>query len=437
MERYDQLYDQKATLIAEEKATLEAAKKSGESLTEEQLTRLDVIEGELASADRQIAAFDRLHEHEADQAKRALAARDGEQQTIVSNLHDNREDAPFATMGDFLFAVGQAGMNNAFDPRLTQQAVASGLGESTPSDGGFAVQKDFSVELMRRARTSSVLHPLVRKVTIGPNSNGFKAPVLDETSQVTGSRGGGVQFFWSDEGTAATATQPKLRMLNLDLYACKALCYAGDELLADAVALDSWIGDEFAREAGEEIDDKIINGNGAGRPLGILAGPNLVSITKETGQTAVTVVFNNLAKMEARNNGDNLVFLHNRNTRPQLYALQLPVGTGGTALFIAPGGVSEPTSRALLGYPLVEMKHCPSVGTVGDLILADLSKYIWIEKGGLQADVSMHVRFIQHEQTFRFIFRANGQPIGATAITPAKGGSGHALSPFTAIATRS
>ena len=54
-------------------------------------------------------------------------------------------------------------------------------------------------------------------------------------------------------------------------------------------------------------------------------------------------------------------------------------------------------------------------------MLADFSQYKAIDKGGMQRDVSIHVRFIYDESVFRFVYRFDGQPILASAITPFKG----------------
>ncbi len=63
-----------------------------------------------------------------------------------------------------------------------------------------------------------------------------------------------------------------------------------------------------------------------------------------------------------------------------------------------------------------------------------MSEYVLIDKGGVQEDVSMHVRFIYGESTLRWTARVNGQPKWRTALTPANGTA--TKSPFVALATR-
>ena len=89
-----------------------------------------------------------------------------------------------------------------------------------------------------------------------------------------------------------TESKPKFRKIELSLKKLIGLCYATDELLEDAAALESVIRAGFSSEFGFLLDDAIINGTGAGQPLGILNSGCLVSVAAETGQKAATIVCN-------------------------------------------------------------------------------------------------------------------------------------------------
>jgi HK97 family phage major capsid protein len=164
----------------------------------------------------------------------------------------------------------------------------------------------------------------------------------------------------------------------------------------------------------------------------------LVSVAKESGQTAATVLFENIAKMYSRmpaRNRRNAAWYINQGIEPQLFSMSISVGTGGVPVYLPAGGVSGQPYGMLFGRPVIPIEQCAALGTVGDIIFADLSSYILADKGGIDAAVSIHVRFIFDESVFRFVYRVDGQPSLASAITPFDGGS--ALSPFVALATRS
>ena len=352
---------------------------------------------------------------------------------------DTRSKDRFSSLGEQLAAVYQAGSpEKRMDPRLFNTRSISGLGETVPSDGGFLVQQDFSNELLQQVFQTGILAQRCRKVTISGNANSIKMNGIDETSRVT-TRSGGIVGYWEEEAAEKTASKPKFRKIDLSLKKLIGLCYATDELLNDAAALEGVIRDGFISEFGFLLDDAIINGTGAGQPLGILNAGCLVSVTKETGQKAATLVAENIIKMDSRlfaTSGPNAVWLINQNTKPQLYTMSISVGAGGVPVYMPAGGLSGLPYGTLLGKPVIPIEQCATLGTVGDIILADFSGYLLAEKGGIASDMSIHVRFVYDESVFRFVLRVDGQPVRASALTPYKGGATSTQSHFVALESR-
>jgi len=195
-----------------------------------------------------------------------------------------------------------------------------------------------------------------------------------------------------------------------------------------------------AKELAFKVDDALVRGTGAGQPLGILNAGCLVSVAKEAGQGAATVLAENIMKMRSRlfaSSRQNSVWLINQNVEPQLHSMSLAVGTGGVPVYMPAGGLSNLPFDTLYGRPVLPIEQCATLGTAGDIILADFSNgYILAEKGGIQADMSIHVQFLYDESVFRFVMRVDGQPVRATALTPYKGGASDTQSHFVALATR-
>lgn len=349
-------------------------------------------------------------------------------------------------LGDQLQAVAQAAINGREHELLAgtwqNLAVATGgAAAGVPSDGGYLIQKDFVTELTSRMSAIASL-PSVRTIPIGPDSDGLKINVVDETSRATGSRWGGVQVYWGAEGDAATAKKPKFRQMELELKELIGLAYVTNRLMADASALEAVFMQAFSEEMNFMIEDSRINGTGAGQPRGILSTTGAsatVSVSKETGQAAATIVLENVLKMWSRlwaRSRQNAVWLINQDVEPQLNTMSLAVGTGGTPVYLPPGGsVANAPNGFLLGRPVLPVEYCSTLGTVGDIILWDPTQYVAIEKGGLAADQSVHVRFTTNENTFRFIYRTDGQPLWNSALTPYKGSA--TQSPQVTLATRS
>jgi len=353
--------------------------------------------------------------------------------------HEDRAKERFGSLGEQLVAVIRAGKpGGRVDPRLwNTRAAASGLSESVPSDGGFLVQQDFSTELLQEVFQTGILAAKCRRIQISGNANSLKINGIDETSRAA-TRSGGILGYWEDEAALKTATKPKFRKIELNLKKIIGLCYATDELLDDASALEGVIRSGFTSEFGFLLDDAIINGTGAGQPLGILNAGCLVSVAKETGQKAATVVAENVIKMYSRMFPQSLSraeWYINQNIQPQLFTMSLSVGTGGIPIYMPAGGLSGQPYGTLFGRPVIPIEQAATLGTVGDIIFADLGGgYVLAEKGGIKADMSIHVQFKYDESVFRFVMRVDGQPVRAKALTPYKGSDD--LSHFVALAVR-
>lgn len=193
--------------------------------------------------------------------------------------------------------------------------------------------------------------------------------------------------------------------------------------------LTAGFGDEFANNA---ISERLI-GNGNGQFLGVLNASCTVSVAKETGQAAATILKENIDNMAARcwRYGQS-VWLANHNTRPQLKSLVQVVGTGGNAV---PYFQTTADGRETLdGRPIFFTEHCKTLGTVGDLILGNWSQYLEGTYQPLQMAESIHVRFMANERAFRFWKRNCAAPWWKAALTPKNGST---LSPFVTLATRS
>ncbi|MFH1738948.1 MAG: phage major capsid protein [bacterium] len=317
------------------------------------------------------------------------------------------------------------------------RAAATGAGEGVPSDGGFLVQQDFASMLDQGVMATGLLPSRCFQIPISGNANGIKANLLDETSRANGSRFGGIQTYWAAEAATVTATKPKFRQATWDLHKLFALFYATEELLQDAAAMAAMVNHWFPMEFGFKMDDAIINGVGAGIPLGILNSGCLVAVAKETNQAADTIVVQNVLKMYSRildSARPNAVWMINADCFPQLYTMSLSVGTGGAPVMLPPGGASTEPYMTLLGRPIIPIEQCATIGDQGDIIFADFREYALADKGGIQSAVSMHVMFIYDEMTFRWTYRADGQPFRNSAITPYKGSA--TRSPFITLAAR-
>ena len=341
----------------------------------------------------------------------------------------------FETFGEQLVSIIRASNPSlGIDKRLMR--AATGMGEASPSDGGFLVQTDFAAGLINRVYESSPVVSRVTKIPIGANSNGIKINAVAESTRV-GSIWGGVILYWIGEGTNKTPSRPEFRQIELSLKKVCGLYYATDELLQDASALASVAEQGFVQALDVELERVIIRGTGAGQPLGIMNAPCLITALAETGQLISTVLFENIISMWSRlwsRSQSSAIWLISQSIMPQLMQMQIGIGAAGQPVWLPPNGVAGAPNGTLMGRPVYAIENCSNLSTTGDIILADLGEYLMATKGGPQIASSIHVQFIADETVFRIVFRCDGQPAWNTALSPKDGGS--SVGPFVTLATR-
>jgi HK97 family phage major capsid protein len=354
----------------------------------------------------------------------------------------SEEMAPFSNIGEQMRAVYQAARQpQSADPRLSEINMAAlGGNESVPEEGGFLVLPEFAAELIQRTYEVGLLTDRTFKMPM--SSSRLIMHAVDEDSRKDGSRWGGIQAFWIAEAGSYTGSKPKFREMQFVSNKLIALCYATEEQLADGPAWAKYVSEAVPSELSFKFDTAIFNGAGAGVPLGFMNSGALITQTKEGGQAAGTIVTNNILKMWSRmyaRSRKNAVWLINQDIEQQLYTLALANPTGSVLfqgpLYVPPGtNGNNGDYGLLLNKPVIPIEQASTLGTAGDITLADLSQYILAQRSEARADTSIHVAFLTGEQAFRFMVRADGQPTWKKPLTPYQGTI--TKSPFIALETR-
>lgn len=333
---------------------------------------------------------------------------------------------PFKTAGEFFTAVKRAGTSPAeTDKRLFSLKAAAGANETVPSDGGFLVPTTFAAGIQTNMwGTGSVLS---RFNAIPVQGNNMTFNVVDETSRADGSRHGGVLGYWLAEAAEKSTSKPKFRQLDLKLKKVAALCYATDELLDDATALESWLTTNVPDELRFQVEAAIMNGNGVGKPHGIIASPAFYALERETAGTISGYDIGNMWAHRYAGANDYVWFV-STTIFPSLITMTI----GTQPAYMPPGGLSGSPYGQIFGRPVIETEYNPSLGVAGDIVLAAPSQYAMITKGGVQSASSIHVKFATDETAFRFVYRVDGEP-SWNAKVPSYYASSDYVSPFVGL----
>lgn len=322
---------------------------------------------------------------------------------------------------------------------LCNAALTTYGNEGVGADGAFAIPPAFRDNIMNKIMG---VEALMHRCDVSPTANSSVVFPKDETTP-WGSAG--IQAYWDGEAAAMTQKKPSLEVSTHKLHKVTALVPMTNELLEDAPAMATWLEARVAQVFTFKVSDGIVNGTGAGQPLGILNAGATVSQAAEASQVADTIHGKNLVKMWCRMPAawrKQAVWLIHPDVEPELQSAGLQInnaaGTlavGGSLAYLAPGGLSETPYASLFGRPVIPFEGCQQLGDVGDIIFASLPQYgIFLHSPGFKAESSMHLWFDQDVTAFRFSMRLSGQPWWSSPIPNRNGGG--TQSAFVTLAAR-
>jgi HK97 family phage major capsid protein len=319
------------------------------------------------------------------------------------------------------------------------RSFQNAFGSEDPGAGGFLIPEIMRSELLQLALEDSIVRS--RATVIPMSTLSVPIPTVDDTSHVS-SIFGGVTFSWTEEAAAlseSTATFGKVTLLAKKLTGYFTV---PNELLADAPAFSGWFDTKVPAGLAWFEDVAFMTETGAGTPQGFINSPGSVQVAKESGQTAATIVWENIVKMYARMLPTSLpsaVWIASIDTFPQLATMALSVGTGGGPVWIGgygnSGGASAPP-MTILGRPVVFTEKVSALGTTGDINFVDLSYYLIGDRQAVAVSASTDYLFANDKTAYRIIERVDGRPWLQTALTP-HNNSSSTLSAFVQLATRS
>jgi HK97 family phage major capsid protein len=243
----------------------------------------------------------------------------------------------------------------------------------------------------------------------------------------------GLKWHRREEAAAALASRAKIGLFEFLVNKLVGLSFVTQELMNDSRrTVAALLQTGFQTELSSTLVAERLHGTGVGEYKGIMSSGALITIDKESGQAAKTILFENLLKMAARCWGydDDAVWIANPDCRA---AIMLINKTVGVPVWVP--RATEDGTDMLLGRPLFFTEHAETLGTQGDLVLCNPAEYIEGVYEPLQTVESVFVRFEEHENALKFWIRNCGAPWWDSVLTPTNGTD--TLSPFICLAERS
>ncbi len=202
---------------------------------------------------------------------------------------------------------------------------------------------------------------------------------------------------------------------DIKLHKVAAKVSVTDEMLEDAPLIESIIMADAPEVIMAKINTAIIQGSGVKQPEGILNSGFGYEVAKEAGQSADTIVFNNLKKLythalpRAKRNG---IFLYNVACEEQLIGMKLdPASTDSMSVYLPNNSIAGAPYGQLWGKPVFPMAGAmPELGKAGDIMFVDLGYYFSaVKTGGIKRQISVHALWDEDKTSYKFSFRVGGK----------------------------
>jgi HK97 family phage major capsid protein len=353
----------------------------------------------LSAADIQKAMQDALTKALADMPAFQKAA------NLLPEETDRPEEKSFA---DFLVAIERGDTK-----RLSSvyKSTKTALAEESGATGGYLVPTEYSSEIMRIAAENAVIRPRARVIPMMGRE--IDIPAVDYSGSTAGTQPqlGGIRTYWTAEAAIITESEPSFEPVKLVVNKLAGYAKMSNELAEDAPALSTLLTTMFAEAIANAEDYAFIQGDGVNQPLGIMNSPCLLTEVAASSSFVLSDAANMVAKfLPGLQNG---VWLMHPKVLPLL--IQLADGTTDGNIIWIPNA-SDNVPGTLLGRPILFSGNVPilpagsSASQKGGVILADLSKYLIGDRGGVRIDFSPHVNFLTDQGTWRFTKRVDGQP---------------------------
>ena len=253
---------------------------------------------------------------------------------------------------------------NAMRVKAPMPSVLNALQEGTDSEGGYLVPDEFERTLVEALEEENVFRTLAH--VIKTSSGDRKIPVV--ASKGTAS--------WVDEEGAYTESDDAFSQVSIGAYKLGTMIKVSEELLADSVFdLEAYISKEFARRIGAREEESFFNGDGKGKPLGILAakdgaevGVTAASATAITADEVIDLFYSLKAPYRK-----NAVWVLNDATVKQIRKLK-----DSTGQYLWQPSLVAGTPDTILGRPVKTSAFMPTAAAGAKTIAFGDFKYYWI-----------------------------------------------------------
>ncbi len=295
-------------------------------------------------------------------------------------------------------------------------AIKATMVEGTDSLGGYIVPADFKAELIKRLAGATVVRGRARAWTTQRDRVEFPIQAGGDDQHPSA-----VRVSWVDEETSESehTTNAKVNMKAIDVHTVMASIPVSRNMLEDAAfSIDSLLASLFAEESAIDEDNQFIQGNGIGKPEGILpGGTNQLGLTEAKSGNASALTWDGLLSTIfslPSQYRQNAVWIANRTTLAEIAKMKDSSGQYLWQATAYKGGASG-VPRTLLGFPILEQEVMPDVAANAyPLVFGDLRGYYIVDRVGISVERLADATSVMANKVF-FVMRRR---LGGRVIEP-------------------
>ena len=245
--------------------------------------------------------------------------------------------------------------------RSNFRQVSNIMQEGVDADGGYLVPDEYDSRLITKLTEENVIRRLGHRLS---TSGDHKINIAASTPAAA----------WIEEGESLTFGDATFDQIILDAHKLHVAVKVTEELLYDSMFdIENYLFDAFGKALANAEEDAFINGDGNGKPLGILAAAGGaqtgVTTASSTAITADEVI--NLVYSLKRPYRKNAVFIMNDQTIAAIRKLK-----DGNGMYMWQPALTAGEPDRLLGYPVHTSQFMPTIAAGAKTIaFGDFSYY--------------------------------------------------------------
>ena len=253
---------------------------------------------------------------------------------------------------------------NAMRSKSIRPEVSDALQVGTDSEGGYLVPDEFEKTLVEALEEENIFRKLAH--VINTSSGDRKIPVVATKGTAS----------WVDEEGLIPDSDDSFGQVSIGAYKLGTLIKVSNELLADSVFnLEAYISKEFGRRCGAKEEDAFFNGDGTGKPTGILndtlgaeVGVTAAATNAITADEVIDLFYSLKAPYRKR-----AVWVLNDTTVKAIRKLKDSTGN-----YLWQPALTAGQPDTLLGRPVYTSAYVPSIAAGKKTIIFGDFSYYWI-----------------------------------------------------------